>query len=63
VETPYQIAANLIINELLPRLSRHKIRIEDSPVPGTVIAALSIYKHEGKIDTHTIRRILDRFFQ
>jgi Asp-tRNA(Asn)/Glu-tRNA(Gln) amidotransferase B subunit len=57
-----RIAANLIINELIPRLNAAGIEIDNSPVPTFIIAGLAKMKHEGKVDTHSIRKILDRFF-
>lgn len=55
-------AANLIINELLPRLKKRNIEIEDSPVNPREIAALALAKDAGIISHHEIRKLLDGAF-
>lgn len=58
--TPYQIAATLILNELLPRLK--KCGMEESPIPPSVLMGMAYAKHEGVLDTYTIRRMMDAVF-
>ena len=54
-----RVAATLIINELLPRLRKMGCAIEDSPVPPGILACMAQLKCEGRLDTHSIRKILD----
>lgn len=58
--TSVEVAANLCINELFPRMERLGIEVEDSPTE--LIAYLAHLKSRGEIDTHSIRQILDRYF-
>jgi Asp-tRNA(Asn)/Glu-tRNA(Gln) amidotransferase B subunit len=57
--TENQIIANLIINELLPRLKRKGIKIQDSPITPKDLSALAKIKSLGIFTTHDIRLMLD----
>lgn len=54
-----KIAANLIINELLPRLKRKGLKIESSPVTPAHINLMARFKHAGFLSTHSIRILMD----
>lgn len=58
--TLVQVAANLILNELSPRLKKAGIEIKDSPVKPFEIHILAAAKLEGVVSTHEIRQILDK---
>ena len=58
-----QIAANLIINELAPRLKRKGIKIEESPVSPLHIQAYACMKYCEIITTRDIREMLDEAFR
>ena len=54
-----QIAATLIINELMPRLNRKKIKIENSPITPAEIRTLACLKYGEAVTTKDIREHLD----
>ena len=56
------IAANLIINELTPRLKRSGIRIENSPVTPVDMRLLACLKYCDVLSTRDIRETLDEMF-
>ena len=56
-------AANLILNELGPRLKRRKIGIDASPLSPSQIAVLAACKACGVLDTHAIRKVMDDAFR
>ncbi len=58
----YQNVANLIINELMPRLARAGIEADASPVTPEQISIAALAKAYGVMDTHTIRRLMDEAF-
>jgi len=59
----FHIAADLIINELAPRLKKRGIDVAaDSPVSPEDIAELAYLKFQGHITTHDIRKWLDSQF-
>ena len=55
-------AANLIIHELLPRLKKAGISVEDSPVTPHDMAVLAMVKDAGIFSHHEIRKLLDGVF-
>lgn len=58
-----RIAANLILNELLPRLKKSGLDIDTSPVKPWQIAMASVLKHKGLVTTHEIRKCMEWSFQ
>lgn len=54
-----QIAANLVLHELLPRLKKRDIEIANSPIPPEQIGEWTIAKHRGEVSTHEIRKRMD----
>jgi Asp-tRNA(Asn)/Glu-tRNA(Gln) amidotransferase B subunit len=61
VGAPVQVAANLILNELMPRLKKAGIEIQDCPIPPEILGIAAKLKHEGKLTTHEIRQWMDEF--
>ena len=57
-----RICANLIINELNPRLNKHNIKIENSPVEPAEIRLLGCLKYCEVLTTQEIRQMLDEKF-
>lgn len=57
-----QTCANLIINELLPRLTRAGLGPQESPVKPVEISALALLKVHGVATTHQIRKYMDGKF-
>ena len=55
----YQTASNLILNDLLPRLNKRGIRIEDSPIKPYDMRVLAYAKFSGELTTRDIREIMD----
>ena len=55
------VAANLIINEVEPRLRR--LGLEASPISGKEIAILAACKVCGVLTTRDIRRLLDELLR
>lgn len=55
------IAANLMVNELLPRLKKNKIGIESSPISAEKMAEFAILKYAG-FSTREIRKLMDAAF-
>jgi Asp-tRNAAsn/Glu-tRNAGln amidotransferase B subunit (PET112 homolog) len=51
-------AANLMLNELFPRLKKAGIPIAQSPVLPLDIRALAILKSAGVFSTHEIRQLI-----
>lgn len=58
-----QIAAKLMINELLPRLKRSGLDITRSPVTPQQLAVAAAAKHSGAWSTHDIRMRMDAAFE
>ena len=58
-----RLAANLIINELLPRLEKAGIEINSSPVSPGDLSFLTDLKLKGVISTREIRQVLDTVFE
>ena len=56
-------AANLIINELLPRCKKAKISIVDSPVSPEQIKRAAQQKEAGLATTNDIRLMMDEAFK
>ena len=56
------IAANLIINEILPRCKKKGIDIKDSPVPPGLVHLAAIHKTLG-ITNKQIRMKFDKLFE
>lgn len=52
----------MIINELLPRLKKSGISVEDSPVTPHEMAVLALVKDAGIFSHHEIRKLLDSAF-
>ena len=55
-------AANLIIHELLPRLKKSGLGVENSPVTPSEIAVLAMVKDAAIFSHHEIRQLLDKAF-
>ena len=56
------VVANLIVNELVPRLKKAGVGIEKSPVPPELITLFAALKIMGRVTTHEIRGWMDECF-
>ena len=56
-------AANLIINELMPRCKKAGISIVDSPVSPEQITRAAKQKEAGVVTTNDIRQMMDAAFK
>ena len=63
IQETVPVMAVLILEELLPRLKRSGIAIENSPITPWDIRCLGILKAKGIFTTHEIRQMMDGVFR
>lgn len=54
-----KVSANIILNDLMPRLNRAGIHISKSPITPQDVAGMAQLKLDGILSTHQIRNIID----
>ena len=54
-----RIAATLLIEEVMPRLRKHQIPVDSSPITGALVAICAACKKEDLMTTRQIRQIFD----
>ena len=57
------VSANLILNELCPRLKKHGIEFKDSPIKPEELRVVALMKLAGVLSTHQIRQMMDNLFR